>query len=604
MDGFQKIELTSPKKEDSLSPEDSSVVTNPNKKSRLHFLRGKRFRIGLVVFILIFLIGIILPGFLAYASAKKTYAQLNATLYALKQQNIELASTEMDKTRESLKDTQRKVNFLVVLRVIPFVSNYYGDARHALVAGEHFVEAGDILIESIKPYADVLGLKGQGSFVGGSAELRIETAVKTMDKVTPKIDEIAEELTLAKAEMDYIDPDDYPSFLAGGKVKKQLAQMIKLTDNGVTLVNDAKPLIKVLPSLLGEPDEKKYLIIFQNDKELRPTGGFLTAYSIFTLEHGLIHVSGSNNIYTLDATVREKKPAPEPLKSLLKQPVLNIRDSNLSPDFVKSMEVFSEMYENSSSFQEVDGIIAVDTHALIAAINILGDIEVDGTRFTAKTDPRCDCPQAIYQLEAISSTPIQADFRYVDVNAVNAARKNIIGDLMYAILNKAFSSSPKIYWGPLFQEMLSQVNEKHIMFYLYNKEAQKGIDTVNASGRIKNFDGDYLHINEANFGGAKSNLFVTQKVEQEYAIKKDKTIEKTLTITYKNPFPQSDCNLERGGLCLNAPLKDWYRIYVPEGSRLVSVTGSQSKEDPYKELGKTVFEGFLEIRPQGARVLK
>ncbi|EKE10150.1 MAG: hypothetical protein ACD_16C00077G0001, partial [uncultured bacterium] len=273
-------------------------------------------------------------------------------------------------------------------------------------------------------------------------------------------------------------------------------------------------------------------------------------------------------------------------------------------DFVKSMEVFSEMYENSSSFQEVDGIIAVDTHALIAAINILGDIEVDGTRFTAKTDPRCDCPQAIYQLEAISSTPIQADFRYVDVNAVNAARKNIIGDLMYAILNKAFSSSPKIYWGPLFQEMLSQVNEKHIMFYLYNKEAQKGIDTVNASGRIKNFDGDYLHINEANFGGAKSNLFVTQKVEQEYAIKKDKTIEKTLTITYKNPFPQSDCNLERGGLCLNAPLKDWYRIYVPEGSRLVSVTGSQSKEDPYKELGKTVFEGFLEIRPQGARVLK
>ena len=71
-------------------------------------------------------------------------------------------------------------------------------------------------------------------------------------------------------------------------------------------------------------------------------------------------------------------------------------------------------------------------------------------------------------------------------------------------------------------------------FYIYNKDAQAGVEALNAAGRIKNFDGDYLHINEANFGGAKSNLFVKESVSQDYEIKSDGTIEKTITINYKN----------------------------------------------------------------------
>ncbi|GIV45006.1 MAG: hypothetical protein KatS3mg035_2129 [Bacteroidia bacterium] len=103
------------------------------------------------------------------------------------------------------------------------------------------------------------------------------------------------------------------------------------------------------------------------------------------------------------------------------------------------------------------------------------------------------------------------------------------------------------------------------------------------------FEGDYFHLNEANFGGAKSNLFVDQNVEMEYEIQKDGTIVKTVTINYKNPHPPSDCNLERGGLCLNAELRDWFRVYVPKGSSLRSSKGSEVKITTYEELGKTVF---------------
>src|SRR3989344_5328834 len=210
MDGFQKIDLT-PKKE---SPSEISSPIDPKPSRFARFRRFRRGRIfGVLIGALVFLlITVIIPAFLTYSSAKKTYASAQATLYLLKQQDIAQASNEIDKTRESLKDTKSKMNLLVILRAIPILSNYYGDARHMLSAGSHLVDAGDIFIEAVEPYADVLGFKGQGSFTGGSAEQRIETAVKTMDKVTPKIDEIAISLKLARVEIDHVNPNDYPSF--------------------------------------------------------------------------------------------------------------------------------------------------------------------------------------------------------------------------------------------------------------------------------------------------------------------------------------------------------------------------------------------------------
>jgi hypothetical protein len=149
--------------------------------------------------------------------------------------------------------------------------------------------------------------------------------------------------------------------------------------------------------------------------------------------------------------------------------------------------------------------------------------------------------------------------------------------------------------------MLMQVNQKHVMFDLFDQDAQNGIVALNAAGKIKSFDGDYLHINNANMGGQKSNLFTTQSVDEEYRVAKDGTVEKTVTVNYENNFPPSDCNLERGGLCLNAELRNWIRVYVPKGSKLVSSKGSEVKVTTYDDLGKTVFDGFFGVRPLGKK---
>ena len=74
--------------------------------------------------------------------------------------------------------------------------------------------------------------------------------------------------------------------------------------------------------------------------------------------------------------------------------------------------------------------------------------------------------------------------------------------------------------------------------------------------------------------------------DQWYKRKSHPTIERVqrrlnhsreVSVEFRNPYPHSDCNLERGGLCLNATLRNWIRFYVPKGSELISFAGSKKK---------------------------
>jgi hypothetical protein len=597
MDGLNKIDFQLEKQTDAVASSPKPVYS----KRKIDFrklLKSRKMMVALGVLVILFLFsifGVYLPATKVYKSTKIVYADAQAAAWAIKQQNVSLASDQLTKTKTDLAQTQKDLHAMGYLKFVPIANWYYNDADHLVNAGTHGLNAATLLVDSIAPYADLLGLKGQGSFVGGTAQQRIETAVKAMGKITPNIDSIASELAQVRTEIDKVGSNHYPSIGIGKKVHTTLDSLKSMTDQSVALITSARPLIKTLPSVVGEPNEKKYLILFQNDKELRPTGGFITAYAVFRLNSGVVKVDTSSDIYSLDATIANKPVAPAAiLKYFPTVSQLNLRDNNLSPDFKVSMDSFMKMYKMAGGYTKVDGIIAVDTHALVAAMNILGDITVNGTTFTTKNDPRCDCPNVIYQLEVIADQPAQV---------IKQDRKGIIGDLMFAIMTKAFSSSPKLYWGPLFQTMLNEMNQKHILFSMNDASAQAGFEGLNAAGRVMPFEGDYLSINEANFGGAKSNMFVSEAVTSDYNLQGDGSIVKTVTVDYKNPYPPSDCNLERGNLCLNAVLRDWVRVYVPKGSQLISNQGSEVKMTTYEDLGKTVFDGFITVRPQGVAKL-
>ena len=307
------------------------------------------------------------------------------------------------------------------------------------------------------------------------------------------------------------------------------------------------------------------------------------------MNNGKLTVERSDDIYNLDASIPHP-PAPDEILTYHKG--VNrffIRDSNLSPDFVESMKLFNSLYKNSSQAVEYDGVIALDSKVLVDMLKIYGDTEAGGVLFSAKEDERCDCPQVLYTLFDIVDRP---------VNYIKEDRKGILGQLMFVLLQKALGFSPSKYWGTLSQTMYRNLEEKHILLNFIDKDLQGAAERINFAGRITQFQEDYLHVNNVNFAGAKSNLFVQESIETNTA-KKSGKIMREVKVTFKNPYPHSDCNLERGGLCLNATLRNWIRVYVPEGSELVEFKGSERKVQTYEDLGKTVFEGFLTVQPLG-----
>jgi hypothetical protein len=578
----------------------NKIEIEPNEKPKKKFFGKKFFLFILVLLILIIIlcVAIAVPGYFAYQKAMNVYQESLALKDLVKTKDLKQINDQILLTKKSLSDLDVSLKPLSWIKAVPFVGVYESDAEHAVKAAGAGLEAGEIVIAAIEPYSDLMGLSG--ARVAGDGEKttqdRITFLVTTIDKVGPELDKINEKLVIIKKEIDQIDPKRYPKEFKGQKIQEPMQEAITMLDQIVSLSTEAKPLFEVAPWLLGIDSTRRYLVLFQNDAELRSTGGFLTAYAILEVNKGKITPVLSNDIYTLDARFTKKIPAPDPIKTFLNKqdPYFHLRDMNLSPDFAVSMQGFLENYQTIDK-TKIDGLIAVDTKVLVALLKVLGQIGVSGWgNFSAEPDPRCDgCPQVVYVLELLADKP---------VSMIRTDRKAVIGPLMHSILANAMGS-PKEKVAPLFNAGFSSLLEKHVLFYFPDEKIQKAIESFNIGGRVRDFDGDYLYLNDTSFSGAKTNLFLKQEVDQKIEIK-DGKVTKTVTVEYQNPSAASNCNLEAGQLCLNAPYRNWFRLYVPKGAKLLESSGSEIDIKTYEDLGKTVFEGFFgdkyPLRPQGS----
>jgi len=575
-------------------------ATKPIKKRRLWW----KIILGVIVFLLVFGASAAAFAYSVVASFKPEKPifeqRINELKTAVKEQNLAKIKEANQELRSETERLQGKVQKYAFMAKLPVIGNYYQDVNHGIKAVTAGIDTVDLVVETMTPYSDLLGLSGVKSDQGKTTIDRITFLVTTLDKIRPELDKIDDQLKIARSEIDQINPQRYPEEYQGIRIREKLSEAIGVIDQASSLVNDAKPLLEVTPDLMGVTTPKYYFVLFQNDGELRPTGGFMTAYGILKVDKGKITPVLSEDIYSLDAAWGKKIPAPEPIKKYHKNvPYFYIRDMNLSPDFAESIKPIMDIYNNQiPGAKKVDGVIAVDTNFLANLLKVIGPVGVpEWGNFSAEIDKRCDCPQVVYRLEELADKP---------VSTLKTSRKAVIGPLMHSILANAFNS-PKEKIAPLFKVAMTAVREKHVFFYLFDEKAQKAVEAFNLGGRVRDYDGDYQLLVDTNFAGAKSNLFITQKIDEKIEVASDGTVTKTIAVTYNNPFPPSDCGLLSGGLCLNGLYRDWFRLYVPKGSQLLEMIGSEVAPETSEDLGKTVFSGFFgdkfPLRPESSTKL-
>ncbi|HCC84961.1 MAG TPA: hypothetical protein DEP87_04750 [Candidatus Pacebacteria bacterium] len=564
------------------------------------WLLGSAIFLGLVI---------VLGGLMAFqvytvAQELKSQAQeveilARGSYDAFKAQNLPETEAKLQQVQDKFQGVKATYQKLSFYGKIPIIGAYYQDGENALIAAEHGIAAGLKGSKAITPYADVLGFKGEGTFAGGTAENRIKILIETLDKVEPVFDEIIGELTLANEALAKINPQRYPVSFQNKEVRPKLMAIQKTSADSLQMIGEFKPVIQQLPSIAGgKGQRRKYLVLFQNNNELRPTGGFLTAYAVIYVEDGKVALEKSDDIYELDKKFAKKIAIPVELgKYLTTEKYFNLRDMNISPDFKISMDQFFENYQTiKSEPSNVDGIIAIDTEVLKKLVAILGPIEIPGYgTFSAEIDKRCDCPQIVYALSEIITKPTPY---------LRADRKGILGPMMQTILTKAYGA-PKQLWPQLFEMAWQSLEGRNIQMYFMNEQDQAAALAVNAGGRmLAPANGkDFLAIVDANLGGAKSNLFVDYEVKQVVSKPENGQLTKTVEITYRNTRKGDNCNLEAGLLCLNSTLHDWNRLYLPAGTKLIEAKGYTKTAKTYEENGFVVVDGFFNLEPLGTAKL-
>lgn len=564
----------------------------PNRKTKILRLIISIFSVFVILATIIatsLFFTVYLPGKKILGQVKQIEVQSNNLKLAISDKDIDKVKEELAKISSQVSQLNQSYQKVAFIKVIPYAKDYYNDGLSIISIANNAIDTGNILIKAVEPYKDFLGIKGGSSDGAQTTQDRITFLTQSIESLIPHLDQVETKMASINESIQQINPNRYPEKFRDQEIRSKIVKIQNTTTDIYTLVKNGRPILAKTPWLLGKDSPRTYMMVFQNDAELRPTGGFWTAYGLIRVDNGKITPLSSDDIYNLDAKFNSTIPAPRPIKAYhINVPYWNIRDMNTSPDFPTSIRLFLEKYQKVNGTKDkIDAVIGIDTQVLVDIVKVIGRVGVPGWgNFSSDPDKRCDgCPQIIYQLEWLAGRPRD----YIEKD-----RKGFLSPLIHSLLSNAMGAE-KSKIAPLMESMLGDIYQKHILFYFNDTDIQSAAESANIAGKIVETtnDVDYLHLSQANMSSAKTNLFLKTKIEHKITSTNGK-VEHKVSVTYQNPSKASNCNLEKGDLCLNAPkYREWFRFFTHPNSTLIKMTGSEVEPVVYDELNKKVFEGFF-----------
>ncbi len=338
---------------------------------------------------------------------------------------------------------------------------------------------------------------------------------------------------------------------------------------------DFATILTLAESLLDtDGKEKIFLILFQNNLELRPGGGFIGSFGILKVRDGKLTHFAVHDTGNFDGRIPDTVEPPYPMKETLKINSWKLRDSNYAPDFSENARQAETFYRMGDGTEMFDGVVAVTANVLTSFLRVIGPVSIDGF------------PGTYGEENAIIDLEYQVEQGYRDQAIAFGERKSVMGLLGQEILRRA-EALPLSKKYELFRTVLEDLHQKDIQILLKDERLQ---ESVRAAGWDGGFDGawrdDFLFLVDANLNSFKSDYFM----ERSYAYAVDLSAESpkaTLTVTYKN----------------TAPARDWFakdyqtflRVYVPKGGYLYRVDGA-AKDPMYGEFfGKKYFGVLVQV---------
>ena len=438
-------------------------------------------------------------------------------------------------------------------RALFWVPKYGGDLSQAdklLSFADGLIVAADETIQGVSPIIDSMDINGN--------IINLSQILHQLIEAQPNLLKARTSLNLAQDMYHTVDLQ---------KLSPRIRDILIKSDPLIKYYNDGLSSFLVLPKLLGASDEgpQTYILLLQNEDELRATGGFLTGVATIVLENGKILTYKVEDSYAIDNPDQYYPPAPWQLERYMAASHWVFRDSNWSPDFPTTAKWAEMLFATSKNFS-VDGVIAIDQESLQFILKAIGPINVENTSYPITSDNVIE-----YMRKSKSETPLDEQKLH---------RKDFMTYLSIAILDK-FQKGEEISWIELGKSIKGVLDERHIQLQVDDPIISTLLSEHNWDGAIRANSPDYLFVVDSNIGFSKVNTVITEQLNYSVDLSVVDNAKAKLIVTHtNNAIGKPECNtgssddpslsIYEGQI--NRCYLDYLRIYRPGGSQLLDAT--------------------------------
>jgi len=316
----------------------------------------------------------------------------------------------------------------------------------------------------------------------------------------------------------------------------------------------------------------KYLVLFQNNAELRSSGGFIGSYAVVEVKDFEVkNITFNTNIYALDNAFANRAYVTPPswsMQKMLNEKTWALRDSNYDPSFSDAASDVTFFYEQETG-DKIDGVVGINAKLIVDLLKITGPIKLDKSNVTISAQN--------FYFETQSQ--IERIYYQNPENWVLNEPKSFLKEMYPVLLSQALKDKVQ-----LFNLVKKELSTKEMIFYFKDAAKEELIQKYNLAGTMPSnrelAGSDYLYINSNSYSGNKSSL----------SIKEDIDYRLTTTSDYGPKMYKVDLKISRihGGTSEWPDGKnlDWLRILASSGAQFLSAKINE------KDISSTIEAGI------------
>jgi exonuclease VII small subunit len=310
--------------------------------------------------------------------------------------------------------------------------------------------------------------------------------------------------------------------------------------------------VRFLQYLLGFQGPRTYLILGQNQQEIRATGGFIGVVLQATVDRGdlvdLVY-HDSTTVDSLPPKYPNNPPAPEPIYWYLWMGKLLFRDANWSPHFPTSAARLAELYRLGRGVQ-VDGVITGNKQLTVDMVDLLRDIRVPGLAEPLTRE------MADYYTNA-DDTPYKCSEGHVS----GRDKRCFDEDLFFALKARLTSQISDQERAAIVRTIKTALDKGNIMVHVFNPDQAKVLENLGWNGAIPQVNHDYLLVVDSSLPGHTAGS-VVRHWDYQVSMQVGKPATAQLRVRYDHQGTRP-----KGQVCRQSEFFvcywNYFRIYVP-----------------------------------------